>query len=304
VNRLVVWGGLEGLESHRWIQRAFHQAANKLGTESVWLANTTDNARRLQAGDRVITADIFGEHLPYLAGVDYVLHNFDGSHPLCQSLEHTPERLLRLQVWTKEAGGEPWGPLRFFHAGARTLFQPWGTDLLAEEFLEPVFNPDSRDVAFVGAVWSDQHLGVELGNEAAIDELKQACAAHRLNFVHATHVSDAEQTQMLRAARLTPAVAGAWQVANDYLPCRAFKLPSYGCAMFSNVPVVNQLFYPDVEAAWSVPAVPIADQVTALLALGEAEYLAVVRGQQQIASQFTYRQSLEAIDRAFKEMQT
>ncbi len=97
-------------------------------------------------------------------------------------------------------------------------------------------------MTFVGAVWADQWQGVELGNRAAIDELKAACAEHRLAFVHLTHVSEHEQLRALRAARLTPALAGAWQVEHGYLPCRAFKLPSYGCAMFTNVSAVNDLF--------------------------------------------------------------
>lgn len=296
--RLVVWGGREDLSSHRWIQKAFHETATKLGVNSIWLANHPEHVTDIQPGDLVVSADIYSEWLPYVPVVDYCLHNFDGGARLCQHLESTPERLLRLQVWTDDASGDDWGPCRRFDRDARTLFQPWGTDLLPSEFLDPVFSPTAREVTFVGAVWADQYDGVELGNIAVIDELKAVCAQHRLTFNHLTQVSEADQLGALRLSRLTPAVAGAWQAEKGYLPCRCFKLPSYGCAMFTNVPAVNALF----DGATTGPETSIGDQVSEMLSLGEGDYTDLVLAQQEVAARFTYAQSLTAILRAFSEM--
>ena len=298
IKRLIIWGGLEDKSSHRHVHRAFYDTARKLNIPADWISNSPTSTGAITPGSTVLSADIYGEHLPYVKDVSYVLHNYDGSHPVCQALEQTPERLLRLQVWTDAATGEQWGPCRSFDRQARVLFQPWGSDRLAEEFLDPVFNEHARDVVFVGAVWSDQWQGVELGNEWVIDELKKACAERRLNFVHATQVSDAEHVRLLRGARLTPALAGAWQVEHSYLPCRSFKLPAYGCAMFSNVPAVTDLFGP----AATPPPGSLEETLDWMLSLNEWAYFDLVREQQHVAAQFTYRESLEAISRAFEEM--
>lgn len=295
--RLIVWGAANGrdLDSFRHINRHYHQTARKLGIQTLWLDDTPENRAFITPGSTVFAVDRWSEHLGLaVPGAYYVLHNFDGSHPLCQSLEDTPAHLVRIQVWTNDATGEKWDTARQFDHEARTLFQPWGSDLLAEEFLDPVFNLGSRDIPFVGAVWSDIYEGADLGNAGAIHELREVCAQLGLKFVHSTHVSDAENVASVRAGRLAPAFAGGWQCGKNYLPCRAFKNVAYGALAITNVPIVAGLF--------DVPAVSVAELMDSALRLRRDSYLDRVREQQRIASRYTYRQSLESIARAFEEI--
>lgn len=296
MNRLVVWGARDSLDSIRHVWRAYHETALKLGIPSVWV----DDRRPIQplTGDTVLAADVTAKNLGYVPMVNYVLHNFDGASPLCRALEDTPERLLRLQVWTRDATGEEWAPFRQFDRAARTLFQPWGSDLLAEEFLEPVFNPTSRDVTFVGAVWSDQYQGTELGNEGTIRELRTVCAQRGLAFRHLTQIPDAAMRDAIRAARLAPSFAGAWQVEKGYLPCRYFKAAACGVLAFGNVPTAETLL-----GASSIANGSVEGTLGAALDLGRGQYLSLVREQQRVVSAYTYRQSLESIDLAFAEIQ-
>jgi hypothetical protein len=295
--RFVVWGGRRDLHSHRHIHRHFARAAQALGIRAVWVEDEPAAREALVPGALVLAADVWSAHLgPALPGVSYVLHNFDGSHPLCRDLEESPERLLRLQVWTSDALGVSWGPARsYFHEG-RTLFQPWGTDLLADEFLEPVCNDDSAEAVFVGAIWSDVANGEELGNEAAIGELRRALAVRRLRLEHLTQVSDAENVRAVRSARLAPGIAGGWQVAHDYLPCRVFKNVSYGALAITNVPALRALF-----SGRGLEAATVDGMIGEALELSRAEYLELVREQQRVVSQYTYRESLESIVRALGE---
>ena len=296
IDRLVCWGGLENKDSLRWIMRAFHENAFKLGIPSVWAPNEPASSVYLFPGDTVITADVIGTHLPYIPDISYVLHNFSGDHPLCEKLADTPERLLRLQVWTNDATGTEWGPCRRFDRDARTLFQPWGSDLLEEEFMAPVFNRDSHDVVFIGAIWSDQYEGTELGNEREIELLKDAVAQHGLNFVHRTQISVEEMVELTRSARLAPVVVGQWQCDRGYLPCRAFKTAAYGVPVFTNSQPLNELFAGD---PWS-PSV--FDVVHYALNFGEDDYMSMALADQDVAAQFTYREALQSIERAFEEM--
>jgi hypothetical protein len=298
VKRLVVWGGRENLDSIRHILRHYHTNAHKLGIPTVWLPDLDNSMMLLADGDTVLAVDVTSKHLGYRANVDYCLHNFDGGSELCRTLEQTPERLLRLQVYTDAATGDVWDACRRFDPAARTLFQPWGTDLLAEEFLEPVFVPESREVVFVGAVWSEQYEGAELGNEATIAELKRVCEANRLVFVHRTHVPDEENVRLVRASRLAPALAGAWQVEHGYVPCRALKNVSYGQLCITNVPSVRRIM-----GAAGVDGQTVQELVEEALRLKRTVYTNLVREQQRQVQRFTYRESLASIERAFAEIQ-
>lgn len=291
-NRLVVWGGRTGLESHRWIQRHFHQTAAKIGVPTVWVND--DTTFLLQPGDTVIAADVWNKYLYYKPGVDYVLHNFSQDHPVMQQVDE--RNLLRLQVWTYDAFGEEWDTCRQFSKEGGVLFQPWGTDLLAEEFLDPIFNPMSREAVFVGAIWGDIRTGIELGNESAIDDLKAVLREHGLTFRHLTHVSDQENVDAVRSGRLAPAIAGGWQVQHGYIPCRVFKNVSYGTAMFTNVPQVNMMFG---DAA--VKGAAIGELISNVLRMRRADYENLVRAQQRVAARYSYRESLAAISRALQE---
>ena len=296
----MLWGGTTGQESHRFIHYGFAQNARKLGIETTWVPDAERSRETLTPGTTVISADIWNKYIgEAVRGVDYVLHNYDGSHLLCQTVE--PERLLRIQVWTTSASGETWDTCRQYDREARTLFQPWGTDLLAEEFMDPVFNPGSRDAVFVGAIWREMFQPSEgpaydLGNERTIDALRVVLHDRGLTFKHLTQVSERENIEAIRAARIAPAVAGGWQVRNGYLPCRSFKNASYGVLMFTNIPMMNQLFGDS-----AVPGESLEELVTNTLRLKRHEYETRVRAQQLVASRFTYRQSLESIDRALEE---
>ena len=273
IQNLVVWGGVTDGNSLSHCFRSFHTTAHKLGIRSVWTDDMADARALLVPGVTVIAADLWGDHIgPAVPGVDYVLHNFSGDHELCMTAE--PEHLLRLQVYTSDAFGEEWAPYRLYNREGRILFQPWGCSLLSEEFLDPVFRPLSREAAFVGAVWSDQHLQLR-------------CYAN---------LSDEEMIGTVRDARLAPAFSGQWQVDHDYIPCRALKNPSYGTLGLSNVPAVQELL-----GGWHPTAGTVPELVDSALALKRSEYLGLVREQQRIVANYSYRNALEAIDRALEE---
>ena len=290
-DRIVFWRGGTNLDSFRHIWRAYHDTARKLGYNTVWIKD--GDRGDLLPGDLVFAIDIWADDLPIRPGVHYVLHNLSGSHRVFSEVE--PERILRLQVWTHDAVGEQWAPFRQYSREGRILFQPWGTDLLAEEFLEPVYNPQSRDVAFVGAVWSDIRGGVDLGNGTLIADLKAACGEHGLRFHHRTQISDAENIATVRDARLAPALSGEWQVAHAYLSCRAFKNVSYGALGMTNVPELQDLLGMARERGTGL-------LLASALGMRRAEYIERVREQQRIVGQhFTYRESLAAVGRALEE---
>lgn len=258
---------------------------------SLLVDDVPESRNHLKPGTLVIVADIYGHNIgEAIPDVDYVVHNFDGSHPLCQTAK--PENLLRLQVWTNDSFGTKWSDFRSYDHENRILFQPWGTDLFSEEFMEPVFNPYSNEVTFVGAIWGEKNNGVELGNVSMIELLKLLCADNSLRFRHLTHVSDAENVAAIRSARLSPAFAGNWQVDKNYLPCRVFKNISYGVLGITNIPALKSFL--------DLPQIEMQEMFEWALKLKRGKYLELVRLQQRKISRYSYRESLLAIERAFE----
>lgn len=290
--RAVVWGGASGLESHRWIHRAYVRAFERAGVEVSHVNDTPAGRPLLQPGTVVIAANIWGDHIgPAVDGVDYVTHNFDQRHELCQTV--APERHLRLQVYTDDAlqwDVEWWDAFRGFMRGGRTLFQPWGTDLAPSAFMPPVWNPDARDCCFVGAVWDDRGMG----NVATVSELTAALERRGLRFVHLTQVPELANVDAVRRSRIAPALAGGWQVAANYLPCRVFKNVSYGHLAVTNVPGFAELL--------CIPTAGGADDVIGYaLSLDRDRWVDHVRMQQEVVRRYTYDASVAAIGRAFEE---
>lgn len=293
-NRMVLWGfNAPSGDSFRHIHRHYAHALDKLGKKYAWLEDLEKNRAVLKHGDLVFAVDVASKHLGHpVDGVDYVLHNFAPSHPVWDGLDET--RVLRLQVYTSAAEqyGVPWGLVRRYDRAGRILFQPWGADLLADEFRTPVFNGHSREVPFVGSIWDDEGMG----NVNAIKELKEILFAHRIVFRHYVHVSDEENVVAVRAGRLAPAVTGVWQVEQDYLPCRVFKNVSYGALALTNVPKFREIFSGCFAGRGSISQI-----ITDALALQENDYLELVRAQQEVVTHYTYKESLESIERALEE---
>lgn len=293
-NRVILWGLREETgDSFQHIWRHYAHALERERKRCYWAADTERSREQIRAGDLVFAVDVAARHLGApVEGADYLLHNIMDDHPVRQGLD--PARCVYLQVWTNACAdrGESWGPVRRWDRHSRVLYQPWGTDLLADEFYPPVFNPDSTVASFVGSVWD----GNGQGNRAEIAELSRVLASRGLTFDHRVGVDDAENVSLVRGSRIAPAVAGAWQVEHEYLPCRVFKNVSYGQLAVTNVPRFRELFG---------DAAVVSGDITALvdftLGFDKQEWMDLVAAQQEVVRDYTYATSLEMIGRAFDE---
>ena len=290
--RVVLWGLRDATgDSFQHIWRHYGHALDQAGKEWVWVPDEKPFRSVIQPGDLVFAVDVAAKNLGHpVDGADYLLHNIEETHAVRDGLD--PSRYVYLQVWTNACAdrGESWGPVRRWDKNSRVLYQPWGTDLLADEFMEPVFNPSSTVVSFVGSIWD----GNGQGNHVEIAKLRRALSKRGLIFDHRAGVSDEHNAELMRASRFAPAVGGAWQVENEYLPCRVFKNVSYGTLGVTNIPRFQDLF--GDAAVWSTDLQALVDFV---LLLDEGEWMELVVAQQEVVKDYTYATSLEMIGRAF-----
>jgi hypothetical protein len=287
---VVLWGARESLDSSRHIYRGFSEVLRKLAIAVDWVADEPRHRQLLTPGTLVFAYDIWGAHIgPAIDGVQYLLHNFDGEHLLQQTVEY--RNLVRLQTYTNQAVGVEWSPCRYWLQEGHVLFQPWGTNLLAEEFAPPVFNGTAKECAFVGAHWDDGGLG----NVGTLPVLAEVLRQRGLQFNHLTQISEQEMIAAVRRSRIAPSLQGQWQVDHDYLACRTFKNVSLGQAAVTNVNAFHAILPLPVSDG------SVAGIVDSVLALKAGQYLELVREQQRAVARFTYREWWENVARAFEE---
>ena len=300
INKIVIWGLKHRYHTHRHIFQAFYKNAKKSGYKVIWVEDSKRNAGVIESGDLVLTADVNGKmvkekvifadyNLPIVKGVYYCCYNCKD----CFTEKIERNYLINLQVYTTEyadKADQKWGVATLFDTKTRTLFQPWGTDLLAEEFKEPVYNK-GRNVFWVGSVWNDKN---NYGNIEQINEFKSVFKNNNLKFIQIRFVPDWLNIFFVRLSRLAPAISGKHQVKVNYLPCRMFKNISYGQLGISNVKKFNEIF-----ADCNIYDNDLDKMIKKALSLSKQEYVELVKKQQDICKNFTYKQALENIIKAF-----
>jgi hypothetical protein len=285
----VVWGLATERNTFRYIHAAFYATLKKVGIPVVWVDDRETSQAAVEAGNLVIAVGFAARHLPLVDDAAYCLHNFDDAIP--GQLSHA----IRLQVYTRAAEqlGERWGAVVRFDLSTRTLYQPWGTDLLPHEFRPPIYRPRGT-VFWVGSVWED---GSGQGNIDEIRQLKSALRRHNISFFQLSDLSHAAGIRAVRLSRIAPAIAGHWQAQNHYLPCRFFKNVSYGHIGFSNVSKFR-----DLLGSSCLPGETVDELVDNVLTLAPRQYLELVREQQSVIREHTYLQRLSAIGQALEQI--
>ena len=292
-NKVVVWGLKTSGHSSGHIHRHFHETLKKLGLNTCWVDDYKENKHIIEKGDMVIAINVASDNLPIKKGVYYCLHNCDAE--IHNKIE--PSKNIRLQIYTNHSramnSDQKWNEVTLFDTKTSTLFQPWASDLLGEEFMEPVFEPASRTVYWVGGIWNNEY---NQGNLEEIQILKEVLGKRGIKFVQLENIQDTLNIEHVRKSFIAPTIAGRWQVKHNYLPCRMWKNIAYGQLGVSNVKKFNDIF-----TGCSVPGENIEELVQNTLELSLAEYRDMTYQQQEIVKKnHTYVNRLLNIARAFE----
>lgn len=291
-NKFVIWGLRTQKDTYRYIHSHFYTTLKKLNTKVIWIDDEEKYNNIIEKNDLVISVGIAGNNLPIKKDVYYCLHNFDNN--IYDKIK--PSHNIRLQVYTNDAedSEEKWDAVTFFDKKTRTLYQPWGTNLLPWEFKKPVFNSKSPFVFWIGSVWNNE---LNQGNIKEIKMFKNILSKGKLKFIHLQNIPDFLNIFFIRMSRLAPAIAGKWQIDNNYLPCRMFKNISYGQLGISNIKKFNYLF-----KGYSLKGNNIEELIENSLQLNQDKYKKMVLGQQEIVKKHTYLNKLINICTAFERI--
>ncbi len=300
--RLIIWGLKQVYHTHRHIHQAFYKNAKKLGYETLWLEDDKKNQTYIQPGDVIIASEVTGKmipkkntfedyHLPVRNDVSYCLHNY--SDVFKSKLEkHT---YINLSVYSKlaETADTQLDTARYFDTKTRTLYQPWGTDLLVSEFKKPVYNKN-RFVFWIGSIWNN---ATNQGNILQIQKLKEVLRAYSIRFIQLRFIPDMLNIFFIRRSRIAPAIAGQYQVDINYLPCRVFKNISYGQLGITNVQKFTDILGSDYIIQ---DKKPLEQVITNVLHMDKNTYMKEVKRQQKSIATYTYKESIEYILRCLQ----
>ncbi|HTW98636.1 MAG TPA: hypothetical protein VMD59_07660 [Acidimicrobiales bacterium] len=251
--RAVIWGHPLGSHTHSYIHLGFAKALVSIGVETVWTDDPLLLERTGVAQTLFLTEGQVVAGLPRERSCRYVLHNVDRSW-----YEEIADCVLLLQAYTVDA------ELRSLQAttcqrlnsytwvdvddhGTPTLYQPWASDLLPDEFDFALPTPELAPGAY--AAWVGTIGGGAFGNAAELAGFQAAAGAAGVEFVHREGLSRSAHRRLVAGSVVAPAIVGAWQLRKGYLPCRVFKNISYGRLGLTNSPAVAGIF--DPELPWS-----------------------------------------------------
>ncbi|MGA2129174.1 MAG: hypothetical protein ABSG76_23835 [Xanthobacteraceae bacterium] len=291
-DKFVIWGLRRRWHTHRFIHQHFYETLRKLELPAVWVDDAPGNNDMIGSNDLIIAADVAAAHLDPRRDACYVLHNMDARF----SAAIPPEKRIGLYVYSRAAaqrhGAERWGAAVFFDPARRVLLQPWGTDLLAEEFRRPLPGAVRRKrLSFwIGSVWNNAE---NQGNLNEIAALSRALKQVGKTFVRVRFIPNAWNIGLVRRSCLAPAIGGAWQAANDYLPCRMFKNISYGHLGMSNIAGFDAILGDAAIAQHDIPAM-----LDTALTMTDAQFTERIAAQQERIRDYSYDRSLIRIAQA------
>jgi hypothetical protein len=291
--KIIIWGVRNERpgDSFHYIHDHFYTTFQKLGIEPIWVDDFESNRSLVEEGSFVMGFNLAGKYLPVVDGVDYCLHNFDEVGDIHKQIGS--KRNIRLQVYTSKSAknSEKWNEVTYFDRKSRTLFQPWGTNLMPDEFLPPVVPKFSPFLFWIGSVWNDEQ---NQGNVEYIKKLKKVLKKHHIIFKQ-LRVNDDLNIRLTRMSRISPAIGGKWQVDNNYLPCRMFKNISYGQLGVSNIPKFKDMF-----GSSYVEGETLEELIENSLIMPRRKILDIVQEQQEVVRKHTYVTKIHNIFKALE----
>lgn len=294
-NKIVIWGMRNRWHTHRFIFQAYYKNLKKCRIPVIWVDDKEKYQKLVEKDDLIFSASgMHGKmipekmgmkdyHLPIRNDVYYCLHA--ESDYVIKKIDFN--RSIKLKFYTDEA--EQYTKLYeavHFDDITKTLYQPWGTDLLPEEFDKPIFQKNNF-VFWIGSIWKGKN---RQGNVNRIEDLRNILRSKHLHFIPLRFIPNSINRFLIRRSRLAPAIGGDLQVEMNYLPCRMFKNISYGQLGFSNVRKFNDIF-----KNYTVYDKNTEKMIDEVLALNKDEYINVVKKQQEVCKNYTIAHHLNNV---------
>jgi hypothetical protein len=254
INRVVIWGhrpktslgiGRYKIQSHThsYIHSGYFRAFKLLGFETIWIDKPSQLPAGFESNHIFFTEGQVDDKLPISKKNLYVTHH---SSPGKYSelggnwikLHNFVTDLLEGDSYSYPGGKvEKLDSVTFWDDANRALYQPWATDLFPSDVKEfrPLLGSDSSQINYVGTI---NHDGIE--PKFKVFKQRAQSSGYRVR-VH-SGVSDEKARALVRDSAICLDIRGAWHLQRGYIPCRLWKILSYGRVATSNSAKLLSIF--------------------------------------------------------------
>jgi len=292
---VVLWGLKSKRDSFRFIFQGYYDTLKQLGHQVLWVDDSPKSVSMIRKNSLVFGVDVASKHLEAISGATYVTLNIQAKSSLGLELEKTG-KWFKIQEFTNLSPGLPdrEGSIAKFKEENQTLYMPWGTPILSNNFLSPLVHrtPPTKEY-WVGAIWNDS---LNQGNIDAIAEFKNSLKNFGISFhrkggsrLKIGGLSETQNAEKVRASRLGAAIVGNWQKSYQYYPCRLFKAVSAGVPPISNLDA-RPIFGDDL--LWNINISELVE--TAMMESEKNRRDRALRSQEKIKN-YTYLSGLKRI---------
>ena len=266
---IIIYGHKLHSHTHSYIHLNYFNAFKHLGHNVIW-ADKNDDLGNLNLDKAVfLTEGCVDNNIPLVKSAKYILHhcniekykNEGCAYIQLRNYEHSHQSIVKsydkINEWT------------YFDFQSKTLFQPWGTDLLPHEITSDSYpyDPAKNIVYYVGSVGPDlmntvEKFAAECSNKNLI--FQNICTSHveykykqsvfayqvrrglkkidKLFFKPRSPISDAMARTFVTQSLVSPDFRNSHHIQVGYIPCRIFKNISYGTLPGTNSLLVNSFF--------------------------------------------------------------
>jgi hypothetical protein len=240
--KLIIWGHKYNGHTHSYIHSSYYKAAKFMGFDAYWLDERDDTSNFNFDNSIFITEDQTQHNIPLNKTCKYILHHTKLDKYIENDLTYINlANYLKycddgISAYHKENTVEKINDWSYWDNKTKTVYQPWGTDLIPNQINEEennFFNESEKNVIYVGT----QHDNI---NE--IYKFKSECEKNNKNFINMNGLSDEDNKEIIRKTFISADLRGDWHKECGYLPCRVFKNISYGRLTGTNSQNVKKFF--------------------------------------------------------------
>jgi len=268
--QIVIYGHKLHSHTHSYIHQNYFEAFTYMGYKTLWVDDKDDLSQIKFDNTIFLTEGKVDKNIPLLKNSQYVLHHCNLDKYLeagCKFIQlrnyenlyiSNEKDITKINNWT------------FFEDKTKTLFQPWGTDLLPHQIDDVThpYDPRKKTVNYIGSVWSETFGLIEAFADACKKndiQFKNYCMTHveyrgresktsyfirraikkaekMLKIKGDQEITDELARKLVTESLLAPDFRNTHHVDVGYLPCRIFKNISYGVLPGTNSQHINEFF--------------------------------------------------------------
>jgi hypothetical protein len=243
--KVIIWGHKLHSHTHSYIHEGFYNAFVHLGYPTYWLDDSDDVSDYDFSNALFLTEGQVDHNIPLRSDAAYLLHN-------CTDLKYhalDKKNVVFFQVFTDSIFAVPslvkLDTCMYYDLPGRCLYMPWATDLLPDEIealkdtLKDTLSltTSTNQVFWIGTIGAGK-----FGNIDQLTPFRRACEENGISFIQKGTISRTDHIACIRSSYIAPAIVGAWQEEQGYIPCRLFKNISYGKMGVTNSRHAYELF--------------------------------------------------------------